>query len=204
MGIERIVMKYIEYPEGATPLDYEESKGLLLTHIATQGELDFWEAKNIDQAMLWADKLKHRDLLNTDFICKLHKKMFSDVWRWAGKFRKSEKSIGVSPHKITVDLHALCYEADGWIEYNVYLPDEFAARFHHRLVKIHPFANGNGRLSRLMADLILEKIFSTDPFSWGGAYLKYSNETKQKYLAALRLADKDNLDYSLLLEFVRS
>lgn len=121
MGIERIVMKYIEYPEGATPLDYEESKGLLLTHIATQGELDFWEAKNIDQAMLWADKLKHRDLLNTDFICKLHKKMFS-----------------------------------------------------------------------------------TDPFSWGGAYLKYSNETKQKYLAALRLADKDNLDYSLLLEFVRS
>ncbi len=191
-----------EYPEGATPLDYEESKGLLLTHITTQGELDFWEAQNINQAMLWADKLKHKDLLNTDFICKLHKKMFSEVWRWAGIFRKSEKNIGVLPHKIAVDLQALCNDSKGWIEYSTYPPDEFAARFHHRLVEIHPFANGNGRLSRLMADLMLEKIFSTKPFSWGGASLKYSSETKQKYLAALKLAD--DFDYSLLLEFVRS
>ncbi len=83
-----------------------------------------------------------------------------------------------------------------------YPPDEFAARFHHKLVFIHPFANGNGRHARLMADLILEKIFAFKVFSWGGGSLTNHNQIREKYIKVLKLADEH--DYSLLLEFVRS
>lgn len=192
----------MEYSDGATPLDYDELEGLLLTHITTRGELDRWEMENIHQAMLWAEGLKKKDILNIDFICRLHKEMFSTVWKWAGKVRKSDKNIGISSNKIAVELQTLCDDAKAWLEFNTYPPDEFAARFHHRLVSIHPFANGNGRHSRLMADLILEKIFSATAFSWGRANLIKLGQTRKEYIDALRRADDH--DYSLLLKFVRS
>ena len=155
----------MKYSDGATPLDYDDLQGLLLTHITTRGELDRWEMENIHQAMLWTEGLKKKDMLNIDFICRLHKEMFSTVWKWAGKFRKSDKNLGISSNKIAVELQTLCDDAKAWLEFNTYPPDEFAARFHHRLVSIHPFANGNGRHSRLMADLILEKLFNATAFS---------------------------------------
>ncbi len=192
----------IAYAEGATPLDYDELKGLLPTHITTRGELDFLELENINQAIIWSENLKTTDILNIDFICKLHKKMFSNVWKWAGKFRKSQKNIGIPYIQIEVELQTLCDDAQAWAEYDTYPPDEFAARFHHRLVLIHPFSNGNGRHSRLMADLILEKIFAVKIFSWGGVNLTDPNKNRENYIRALKLADEH--DYSLLLQFVRS
>ncbi len=108
--------------------------------------------------------VKADKILNTDFICLLHKKMFCDVWKMAGKYRKTEKNVGIRHVDIPVEVNMLCDEAGGWIEYDVYSPDEFAVRFHHRLVFAHPFSNGNGRHTRLMADLILEKIFNREPF----------------------------------------
>ena len=192
----------IEYANGATPLDYDEIKGLLPTHITTRGELDFLEMENINQAIIWSGNLKNKDILNVEFICKLHKKMFSNVWKWAGKFRKSNKNIGIPFIHIAVELQTLCDDAKAWIEFNTYPPDEFATRFHHRLVYIHPFANGNGRQARLMADLILEKIFVVKAFTWGGGSLANQNIIRKKYIQALKLADERN--YSLLLEFVRS
>jgi Fic-DOC domain mobile mystery protein B len=192
----------IESADGTTPLDYDELKGLLPTHITTRGELDFLEMENINKAFIWSGKLKTKDILNVEFICKLHRKMFSNVWKWAGKFRKSKKNIGIPYIQIPVELQTLCDDSQAWIEYNTYLPDEFAARFHHRLVLIHPFSNGNGRHARLMADLILEKIFTKEIFSWGGGSLANHNKIREEYIKALKLADE--CDYSLLLEFVRS
>jgi len=192
----------IEYDDGATPLDYDELKGLLPTHITTHGELDFLEMENINQAIIWSGNLKTNDILNIEFICKLHKQMFSNVWKWAGKFRKSKKNIGIPYIQIAVELQTLCDDSQAWIEYDTYTPDEFAARFHHRLVFIHPFSNGNGRHARLMADVILEKLFIAEVFSWGGESLANHKKTREKYIKALKLADDH--DYSLLLEFVRS
>lgn len=192
----------IESADGATPLDYNELNGLLPTHITTRGELDFLEMENIKQAIMWSENLKTTDILNIEFICKLHKKMFSNVWRWAGKFRKSQKNIGIPYIHIEVELQTLCDDAQTWIEYNTYSPDEFAARFHHRLVFIHPFSNGNGRHARLMADLILEKLFAAEVFSWGGESLANHKKSREEYIKALKIADEH--DYSLLLEFVRS
>ncbi len=192
----------IEYEEGATPLDYEDLKGLLPTHITTRGELDFLELENINQAILWTERLKTTDIINIKFMCKLHEKMFSNVWKWAGKLRKTQKNIGIPYSQIQVELQTLCDDAHAWTQYKTYSPDEFAARFHHRLVFIHPFSNGNGRHARLMADLILEKHFSTKAFSWGKASLTDHNKTREDYIKALKMADDH--DYSLLLEFVRS
>ncbi len=128
--------------------------------------------------------------------------MFFNVWKWAGKFRKSQKNIGIPYMQIEVELQTLCDDAQAWTDYNTYSPDEFAARFHHRLVFIHPFSNGNGRHARLMADLILEKLFTVKVFSWGGANLTDYNKIREEYISALKLADEH--DYSLLLKFVRS
>lgn len=185
----------IEYADGATPLDYDELKGLLPTHITNRGELDFLEMENINQAIIWSENLKTADILNIEFICKLHKKMFSNVWKWAGKFRKSQKNIGIPYVQIEVELQTLCDDAQAWAEYSSYSPDEFAARFHHGLVFIHPFSNGNGRHARLMADLILEKLFAFKVFSWGGVNLTDHNKTREEYIRALKLADEH--DYSL-------
>jgi Fic-DOC domain mobile mystery protein B len=192
----------IEYADSATPLDYNELNGLLPTHITTRGELDFLEMENIKQALIWSEKLKTTDILNIKFICKLHKKMFSNVWKWAGTFRKSQKNIGIPYIHIEVELQKLCDDAQAWLKYNTYSPDEFSARFHHKLVFIHPFSNGNGRHARFMADLILEKIFTAEVFSWGVESLADHNKSREEYVKALKLADEH--DYSKLLEFVRS
>ena len=192
----------IEYSDRATPLDYDEMEGLLLTHITTRAELDRWEMDNIHRAYQWADRLKHRNLLDEDFIRLLHKRMFGNVWKWAGRFRKSDKNIGIPWVEIAVELKLLCNDATAWLEFSTYPPDEFAARFHHRLVYIHPFANGNGRHARLMADLILEKLFKTPPFTWGNANLTKQGESRTAYIRALKAAD--NHDLRLLMKFVRS
>ena len=192
----------IEPADGSTPPEYDEIKGLIPTHITTKGELDALELENIARATAWMQTIRTDKILNTDFICLLHKKMFCDVWKWAGKYRKTEKNIGIRHVDIPVEIHNLCDEAGGWIEFDVYPPDEFAARFHHRLVFIHPFSNGNGRHARLIADLILEKIFKKEPFSWGKVNLAKKRDVRARYVKALKQADE--YDYAALLSFVRS
>ena len=131
----------------------------------------------------------------------LHKRMFDRTWRWAGGFRKTEKNIGVAPEQIALRLRDLCGDAQAQIEYKTWSPDEIAARFHHRLVSIHPFANGNGRHARLMADLLLLRL-GQERFTWGAGNLLAEGEVRQRYIDALRSAD--GRDYAALFTFVRS
>jgi Fic-DOC domain mobile mystery protein B len=78
-------------------------------------------------------------------IERLHERLFGDVWDWAGSFRKTGKSIGIEPIHIGVELRTLMDDAKYWVEHKTYPSSEAAIRLHHRLTKIHPFANGNGR-----------------------------------------------------------
>ncbi len=128
--------------------------------------------------------------------------MYGEVWKWAGKFRKSEKNIGVPHHLIGIELKKLMDDTLFWIAHSTYSPDEIAIRFKHRLVSIHCFPNGNGRHSRIMADLIVEKIFGLPPFSWGHSHLSETNTSRDNYLRALKKADLH--DYSELVHFARS
>jgi len=194
-------MRY-NYPPGATPIDVDEAAGLLLPHITNRAELDRWEQDNIAEAETWAFRRKPKELLSIDFTCRLHTRMFGNVWQWAGKFRMSGKNIGVESWSIGASLKNLLEDATVWIQNNAFPPDEIAARFHHRLVSIHPFANGNGRHARLMADLLLVHLLKQPRFTWGSEILGQEGDCRKRYINALQAADRR--DYHLLLEFVRS
>lgn len=159
-----------DYAPGATPLDPDEAAGLLPSHIANHAQLNEWEMINILEGERWAFSRRHKKMLENEFIRRLHKRMFGDTWRWAGSFRTTEKNIGIDPLQIQPALHNLCEDVKTQIEYQSYPLDEIAARFSHRLVAIHPFANGNGRLSRTIADLLLVQ-HGAERFTWGAGNL---------------------------------
>jgi Fic-DOC domain mobile mystery protein B len=190
------------YPEDATVLDLNEVEGLLLTHITTRAELNRWEQDNINEALAWISQRKPKDVLNESFIRQLHKRMFSNVWKWAGNFRQTDKNIGTSWYSIPAALKQLCDDTEYWIKNKTFADDEVAARFHHRLVSIHPFANGNGRHARLMADILLENVLKKPPFTWGSANLIIAGLDRKKYIESLIAADGG--DYKPLLDFVRA
>ena len=194
----------IEYEEGQTPLDEDEKDGLKILTIATRNELDEFEQQNIEQAIQWTlkRKIKTEAILTEDFIRKIHLKMYGNVWQWAGEFRKTNKNIGVDKKQIATELKSLLEDTKYWIENNIYDADEIVIRFKHRLVSIHCFPNGNGRHSRLMADIIVEKVFGEKVFSWGASNLSRQNETRKLYLIAIRKADRGGIE--LLLDFARS
>lgn len=190
----------LDYPPGATPLDADELASLIPSHITTQGELNEWEQLNILQGEAWARR-QRKEILDEAFLRQLHKQMFGETWRWAGEFRKSDKNIGVDWLKIGVELRKLLDDVHYQIEHAAYPPDEIATRFHHRLVAIHPFSNGNGRHARQMADLLVERL-GQPRFTWGSRSLTNAGETRLRYIAALQAADAR--DYVPLLAFVRS
>jgi len=185
-------------PDGATPLDPDEKDGLLYAHIDTRGELDQMEQVNIQQGLQWLHrkKMTREELLSDHFARQLHHKLFSDVWKWAGEYRRSEKNIGIAPEQIAEQTRLLMDDARFWIDYETYPAKELALRFHHRLVKIHLFPNGNGRHSRIMADAIMTKLFSVSPIQWVSCDLTLPGDIRANYINALKEADKG--DYSLL------
>lgn len=160
-------------PEDATPLEPQEREGLLQSWITHRKDLNEAEQENIVEAAAWARRLRRLSLerlLSVDFMQAFHKRMFGDVWQWAGTFRTTERNIGIQAYRIAMELAALLDDVRFWIEHDTYPRDEIAIRFHHRLVAIHPFPNGNGRHARLAADLHVERI-GGELFSWGGGSL---------------------------------
>ncbi|KHD87663.1 MAG: cell division protein Fic [Bdellovibrio sp. ArHS] len=195
----------LEYPPGATPLNPNEIAGLKLSYISTQRELNAAEQDNILRGEKWAFAKKRKDFLSERFMRDLHKQMFGHVWRWAGTYRNSDKSIGTAWYQIPAEMNKLINDVRYWITYETYPLDEIAARFHHRLVWIHPFPNGNGRWARTMADTLLFNL-DKERFSWGAkantGTLGEHSETRSRYIRSLQLADTKK--YGELLEFVRS
>lgn len=189
-----------EQGDASTPLSGEEREGLIPSYITLHGELNEAEQANILKAEEWAWKRK-RDVLGARFLNDLHKRMFGRIWRWAGQYRQSDKNIGVDAYRIPQDIQQLVDDCRYWIDNGTYESDEIAARFHHRLVWIHPYPNGNGRHARLAADLFLTSM-DCPRFTWGSVNLVDPGKTRESYIAALHAAD--NHDIGPLLEFVRS
>jgi Fic-DOC domain mobile mystery protein B len=194
------------YEHGQTQIQPDEQDGLLIKSISTLEELNEWEHRNVQDAVEWTLKKKFHstDILSEEFCCELHRKMYGDVWRWAGEFRKSEKTIGIENWtQIPIELRQLLDDCKHWIQHQIFEADEIAVRFKHRIVFIHCFTNGNGRHSRLMADLIVNQILGLPFFSWGGGVnLIKKGDSREEYIKALKAADKG--DVSPLLAFARS
>jgi Fic-DOC domain mobile mystery protein B len=187
--------------DDATPLTPDEREDLIPTHITLRRELNELEQTNIAKGAQWAFERK-RDVLDESFLKGLHKRMFGDVWKWAGEYRKTEKNIGVNPpFRIQPEVHQIIEDVKYWIANKSYSPDEIAVRFHHRLVAVHPFPNGNGRWSRLAADMLVVQL-GGKRFSWGGANIQTDGDARRNYIDALHAAD--NHDPGPLIAFARS
>ena len=184
----------IKYPQGATPLDLDEL-AMLIPNIGTQTQLDEFEAQNVAKAETWAQNNSRlcRELLSAGGLLRLHKRMFGDTWKWAGRFRNSDKNIGIAWTGIAQAVGILCGDANYWIANQTYHWPELAVRFHHRLVKIHPFVNGNGRHARLAASLLLE-CNGKPRLPWGGESLIEESAKRAEYIAALKDVDNGRLE----------
>jgi Fic-DOC domain mobile mystery protein B len=186
---------------GAAPLTVEQLAGLKRP-VTTHGELNAAEQENILRARLWARSARSMvmpKMLSREFIEELHRRMYGDVWSWAGTQRTVDTNIGVSYPRIGVELRVLFDDAKYWLEHGTYQPIEFAVRLHHRLVLVHPFPNRNGRLTRFHADLVLTRHFKLNRLTWGGGELGNADPRRGEYIAALQAAD--NHDYGPLLAF---
>ncbi len=193
----------LEFTDGQTPIDEDEKEGLKIPSISMHGELNEFEQLNIQKAIEWtlSRKFTAEKILSEKFVKELHKRMYDDVWKWAGTFRKSNKNIGVDWIDIGVSLKQLLDDCRYWIEHKTYPPDEIAIQFKHRLVSIHCFPNGNGRHSRLFADILVSKILNQDIFTWGAADIQRTDDIRKEYLAVVKEADKGNINP--LLKFAR-
>ena len=197
-----------EEPAGATPLDEEDRQALLRTDIAYRHELNLAEAEDIAIADLWVFG-RRRSVswwLSQARMQDLHKRMYRNVWGWAGAYRKKQTNIGVPPYLIAVELENLLRDIDAQTadpDALPWPPDEIALRFHHRLVSIHPFPNGNGRHARLAADALVVAL-GQQRFTWGRAGdLTDASPVRERYIRALQVADREG-DFRPLLEFARS
>jgi len=186
--------------DAATPLTPEERRDLIPSYVALRSELNEVEALNVAAGERWAFSRK-RDVLDEVFLQRLHLRMFGDVWRWAGKYRSSERNIGVASYTIPVAMRQTIDDAKYWIEQKSWPPDELAVRFSHKLVSVHPFPNGNGRWSRLAGDLLARQL-GEERFTWGSASIVSISDTRRAYIEALKNADGG--DILPLLAFARS
>ncbi|CDM60682.1 MULTISPECIES: mobile mystery protein B [Rhizobium] len=186
--------------EANTPLTAEEREQLIPSYITLRHELNEAEQVNIGEGLRWAMS-RRRDVLDQESLNELHRRMFGEVWRWAGQYRTTGRNIGVAAYRIAMDVRQTVDDGRYWVEHGTYPPDEIAVRFSHRLVAIHPFPNGNGRFSRLVGDLLARQL-GRPPFSWGRANLIDAGETRARYVTALRAAD--NHEIEPLLGFARS
>lgn len=198
MGLE------LNYINGQTPINEDEKEGLLIRTISTRSELDEFEQLNIEKAVEWTlkRKFKSENILTETFIKDLHKRMFSEVWKWAGAFRKTNKNIGVDKFQIGIELRKLLEDSKYWIEYKNFPEDEIAVRLSHRMVQVHLFPNGNGRHSRLIGDILINHVFGKPVFAWGRTNLNNAGTMRTQYINALQEADEG--DYKSLIEFARS
>jgi Fic-DOC domain mobile mystery protein B len=189
-------------PEGATPLDPDEREGLRFRHVTTREQLNELEQANMEQGLAWIAR-RRGDIFDDAFARDLHWRLFGDVWDWAGKYRMTEKNIGIDPVQIPMQLRALLDGARYWVVHGIFSPLEAAARFHHRMVQIHLFANGNGRHARIAADIMLEDHYDHPPVAWAGGYdIQADNQRRAHYISSLRAADAG--DFGPLLAFVVS
>ena len=191
-------------PDDATPLMPSERDGLKQSWITTRNDLNEAEQENILKGAASARRARSRkplDLLRDDFSLILHKRMFGDVWTWAGTYRRTKRNIGIDPMRIAAEVPMLFDDLRFWVDHQTFPADEIAVRLHHRLVAVHQFPNGNGRHARLMADLLIERLGGKS-FSWGGGSLADVGQLRAAYVKALRIADDH--DIRPLLAFARS
>ncbi len=190
-----------EAGDGNTPLDDDEADGLRLSWVRTRADLNDAERDNILAARQWRRPTSVDGVLDDLWLRRLHREMFGHVWTWAGRYRTTEKSIGIDPTAVSGAVRTLTDDCRLWIPSDD--DDRVLARFHHRLVAIHPFPNGNGRHARAATDQLSVALARSRP-TWGLGSGLDGPWLRRSYIDALRAADRDRDDLDALIEFMRS
>jgi Fic-DOC domain mobile mystery protein B len=189
-----------EQPDGATPLRPEETDALRVP-VVDRRQLNEIEAENVEAGRAWALRSR-KDCFTDAYLCELHKRMFGEVWKWAGSYRTFDVNIGNTPRlQIAVAVRGILDNARYWSDNATYKPSELAVRLHHGLVWIHPFVNGNGRCTRMLADVVVKRLRAA-PLTWGSASLVETGEARKAYVAALQAADR--YEFAPLVAFATS
>jgi Fic-DOC domain mobile mystery protein B len=195
-------------PADAMPLTEAERQGLLLP-VLTRAELNRAEAENITKAMSWLflsrRRLRPESVTDEEWLKRLHRRMYGDVWAWAGEYRTADRNPGVPYWQVRMDMRNILNDVRVWLgdtSGSRYSTDECAVRFGYRMVVVHPFANGNGRWSRLASDALSVSLGGSR-FTWGRASLTEQGTLRRIYIAALQTADTSG-DFRPLLAFARS
>jgi Fic-DOC domain mobile mystery protein B len=192
----------VDADRDSTPLTPDERADLIPSHITNRDELNAFEARGVADGEQWALSRRRGSLLSAASLSQLHRRMFGEVWKWAGTYSKEvRRRIGVDHHLIEPQLQELCDTVRYWIDHKTYALDEIAVRFHHQLTRIHPYPNGNGRLARLAADVLIAEL-GGERFTWGRANLVEAAEARRAYVDALHNADGNVIEP--LIKFARS
>lgn len=196
----------LNQPYGATPIEVDVRGHLLATHqgLESLGELNTLEAANITRALLWLglEGPSVTEVHDQYWLRELHRRMFGDVWSWAGLIRTREMTIGIAPYRIQEDWKVALDDSAWHVDNQTWSPAETVLRLHHRTVAIHPFVNGNGRHARMMADALADSLgLGADALSWGRHLDLEGEPLRRRYLSALRRMDADPDDVSGLIEF---
>lgn len=190
----RTQVKGATYNDDISGLKLDTSKQYTLQ------EVYLYEAKNITRATIkYFSKTPDKKIapFSFEWFLILHQEMFGDVWDWAGKLRQVELSIGVQAYLVSTELKKLVDDLAFWDEHKTFSVIEISARLHHRAVQIHPFKNGNGRWSRMLANIYLKQN-GLNPTKWNEDLLSKENPHRDDYIQALKFAD--DRDYSQLIK----
>lgn len=125
------------------------------------------------------------ELMTDHFVRDLHHRSYGDVWLWGGRLRVRELNLGVAPEYIAVELRtALENLTERWNATSDFTPRQLGIAVHAETVRIHPFADGNGRSTRLLADLVFAAAHDStevELYNW--------SIDKERYITLLREFD---------------
>lgn len=194
-------MSVLDQPDGDghTLVPDDELEHLKLSYIRTRGELNAAEQAGIARVYASRRRPTLDRLLDDLYLRRLHRRMYDQVWDWAGRYRLVDTNIGIDPPQIPAAVRDLVAGAKMWFDGGD--PSVEAVRLYHRLVFIHPFVNGNGRFSRLAAHFA-GRALDIEPFTWGASLGLDTTTLRRRHLEALWAADAGDLDP--LIVFSRS
>ncbi len=178
---------------GETPIDISDLK---VKGISNRAQLSVVEAENIRKVIVkYLSKRPTRKMAPFDlsWFKRLHKQMFGDVWRWAGRIRREDLNIGVRWSLIETSLQELADDLAYWERDGTNVLER-ATRLHYRAVFIHPFQNGNGRWARMLANILLKRNDGSVT-EWPDPELgDAASSIRGEYLTALQAADHGEIE----------
>lgn len=172
-----------------------------LLGLTDKNQINEMEATGIAKSELNIFELETDIELSTSLILEIHKIAFSELYDWAGKWRKTEVYVGqLIPPKPNKVLHSMYQFLDN-LNFKISISKNRTEHIdslvyaHYEFIKIHPFNNGNGRTGRILMNLVALK-FGYKPLEL------YHREGQSRKLYINAMKDADNGNFNTLSQLI--